>query len=101
MSNPPSRSCGLRAAEWRRRSFHSMTDAVGASLPREPVAHAVHGEDELGVARVGFHLLSQPRHMDVDRARGGDGIVAPHIVEQLFARERCTAMFDEVLEELK
>src|SRR5262245_16912566 len=44
----------------------------------EFVPDAVHGEDELRLPRLGLHLLAQPGHVHVHRARGGHGVVAPH-----------------------
>src|SRR6188768_1470894 len=56
-------------------------------------------DDELRMPRVGFDLLPQPGDVHVDRARGGHRVIAPDFVEELVARERGAAVFDEVLEQ--
>src|SRR5262245_7646892 len=64
-------------------------------LADELVAEAVNGEEEFGRLRVGFDLLAQARHVDVDGSRQRRLVVAPHLGEQLVARERGAAVFDE------
>src|SRR5687768_10966636 len=51
--------------------------------------------------RIGFDLLAEPGDVDVDRACGWHGVVAPHFVEEFFAGQRGASMFDEVLQQLE
>ncbi len=85
--------------QWRRRV--SRPRLQGQRLSRELVAHPVNGEDVLRVARVGLDLLAQPGHVHVDGARRRHRVVAPHLVEQLLARERRAAVLDEVAQQLE
>ena len=70
-------------------------------LPDELISEPVHGEDVLRVARVVFELLPQPGDVDVDGPRRRHRVVAPHLVEQLVARQRGAAMLDEVPQQLE
>ena len=45
---------------------------------------------------VRLDLLPQPRHVNIHRARRWQGVVAPHFVEQLFPRQRRSAVVDEM-----
>ena len=87
------RSCrGPETGCWR---------APTEALAHELVAQPVNRQDVLRDARVRFELLPQPRDVDIDRARRRRGVVAPHLGEQLLARNRRAAVLDEIAEEVK
>ena len=58
-------------------------------------------EYELRTPRVGFQFLPQPGHVNVNSASGRHRVVSPDFIQQLVARERRLAVFDEVPKQLK
>lgn len=62
----------------------------------EFVAEAVDGQNKLRVARIGFELSPQPSDVNVNGARRGHRVVAPHFVQQLIPRDSRAAMLYEV-----
>lgn len=54
------------------------------------------GKNVTGVARIVFNLLSQPDDVHVDRTGEGNGLVSPDLVQQGFAGDDLTFVFDKV-----
>ena len=73
----------LDTLEHHRPSRRPQVDRSDRNLAGELVAQAVHGEDVLRHAGIGFELLPQPRDVHVDGAGRRRGVVAPHLVQQL------------------
>src|SRR4051794_5997982 len=65
----------------------------------EPVAHVPHGADQLLV--LGTELGAEPPHVHVDGPGATEVVVAPDLLEQLFAAEDPAGVLREVLEELE
>src|SRR5579864_7925174 len=45
-----------------------------------------------GLLRIGFDLLAQATNVDINRARGDEGHVAPHRIQHLIAGEHLSRM---------
>jgi hypothetical protein len=61
----------------------------------------VHGEEILGLFRIGFELLAQTDKMSVDSASGGIVFVAPNLLQEPIATEDLAGVADEILEKFK
>src|SRR5918999_1403069 len=73
---------------------------IGRRLYAEDVARAADRMEEARLA-TGFQLPSQVRDEDLDRVRDRDRVVAPHLVEQLLARDHQPLVAHQVLEQLE
>src|SRR5688572_22081299 len=67
----------------------------------ELVAETVNGEDVLRMPGIVFELLPEPRHVHVHRPRGGHGVVAPDLIQQLVARQGGSAVLEKVAQQLE
>ena len=70
-------------------------------LPNELVSRAMNREDVLGGVRRFLDLLPQLGDKVVDRARGGEFLVAPDLVEDLLAGHHLSGVLDEVAEQVE
>src|ERR1700733_6668532 len=68
---------------------------------RELVAESVQGENPLRLMGIFLQLLAQPGHVNIHGSAGGDATVAPNLAKQGFARDRGSAVLEQVAEELK
>src|SRR5206468_12394827 len=75
-------------------SFTLLSPPLSTLFPYTTLFRSV-----LGPRRVGFQLLPQRGHVYVDRARDRHRFVAPHLLQQLVAREQRAAVLDERSEE--
>src|SRR6478672_13527241 len=73
---------------------------IGRRLYAEDVPRAADRMEEPRLA-TGFELPSQVGDEDLDRVRDRQGVVAPHLVEQLLARDDHPPVAHEVLEQLE
>src|SRR4051812_25681745 len=73
---------------------------IGRRLYAEDVARAADRMKEPRLA-TGFQLPPQIGHEHLDRVRDGERVVAPHLVEQLLARDDQALVAHEVLEQLE
>src|SRR3712207_5200898 len=73
---------------------------IGRRLYAEDVARAADRMKEPGLA-TGFQLPPQIRHEHLDGVRDGERVVAPHLVQQLLARDHEALVAHEVLEQLE
>src|SRR4051794_25413599 len=73
---------------------------IGSALYAEDVARAADRMEEPRLA-TGFELPSQVGDEDLDRVRDRERVVAPHLVEQLLARDDQALVAHEVLEQLE
>src|SRR4030095_8352499 len=93
-------NCNLQPSALNPRS--SILDLLRCSdLAYEFIPHPVNRQDELRPPRIGFQFLPQPGHMNVNSASGRHRVVSPDLIQQLVARERRLAVFDEVSKQLK
>src|SRR5690606_4552023 len=96
-SSAASRKLPMRAAASKARSATSggvgrrslMIDALPWTPPLglEAIAAGV-GQQQPGLARLGFDLLTQPVDVRLQRVGGDPGVIAPHLGQQLLARDR-------------
>ena len=63
------------------------------------IAHAVYRLDVLWVPGIVLELLTQPRYVNVDRARGRHRVIAPDSVKQVITRMYGAAVLDKKLQE--
>src|SRR5215217_6799000 len=73
---------------------------IGSRLYAEDVACAADRMKEPGLS-TGFQLPPEVRHEHLDRVRDGERVVAPHLVEQLLARDHQPLVAHQVLEQLE
>src|SRR3954471_11802371 len=73
---------------------------IGRRLYAEDVARAADRMEEPGFA-TGFELSAEGRDEDLDRVRGGEGVVAPGLVEQPLPRDDEALVAHQVLEQLE
>src|SRR3954470_11568384 len=73
---------------------------IGSRLYAEDVACAADRMKEPGLA-TGFQLPPEIGHENLDRVRDRERVVAPHLVEQLLARDDEALVAHEVLEQLE
>ena len=66
----------------------------------EAVADAVRRLEVLRVLRVGLDLLPQARHVEVDRARHRQPVVAPDLAQEALPADGLAALLDQQLEDL-
>src|SRR5690348_13015726 len=91
----PQRMTSVRAAE-----PPASRQRIGRRLYAEDVARAADRMEEPRLA-TGFELPSQVGHEDLDRVRDREGVIAPHLVEQLLAGDHQALVAHEVLEQLE
>ena len=53
----------------------------------KPVPYTIHRLYILRLARLGLQLGAKPPHVNIDRARAADEIIAPYTIKQRLARE--------------
>src|SRR5215218_4700495 len=90
---------------------HRMTSVSTAEPPasRQRIGSRLYAEDVPCAAdrmkeprlSTGFQLPPEIRHEHLDRVRDGERVVAPHLVEQLLARDDEALVAHEVLEQLE
>src|SRR5215207_7082647 len=73
---------------------------IGSRLYAEDVARAADRVKEPGLA-TGFQLPPEVGHEHLDRVRDRERAVAPHLVEQLLARDHQPLVAHQVLEQLE
>src|SRR3954470_5423028 len=73
---------------------------IGWRLYAEYVARAADRVEETGLA-TGFKLPSEVRDKDFDRVGDRERVIAPHLVEQLLARDHEALVAHQVLEQLE
>src|SRR5215210_2751796 len=73
---------------------------IGRRLYAEDVARAADRMKEPGLT-TGFKLPAQVGHEHLDGVRDGERVVAPHLVEQLLARDDEPLVAHQVLEQLE
>src|SRR5829696_2036176 len=73
---------------------------IGSRLYAEDVARAADRMKEPRLA-TGFELPPEVRHEHLDGVRDGERVVAPHLVEQLLARDHQALVAHQVLEQLE
>src|ERR671926_20321 len=73
---------------------------IGSRLYAEYVARAADRMEEARLA-TGFELPSQVGDEDLDRVGDRERVVAPHLVEQLLARDHQPLVAHQVLEQLE
>src|SRR5919199_6970096 len=73
---------------------------IGSRLYAEYVARAADRMEETRLA-TGFELPSQVGHEHLDGVRDRERVVAPHLVEQLLARDDQALVAHQVLEQLE
>src|SRR5215218_7740568 len=95
MAAKPHRITSVRAAEPPARR-----QRIGRRLYAEDVPCAADRMEEPRLA-TGFELPSQIGDEDLDRVGDREGVVAPHLVEQLLARDDQPLVAHEVLEQLE
>src|SRR5215217_5277763 len=91
----PQRMTSVRAAE-----PPASRQRMGRRLYAQDVACAADRMEEPRLA-TGFELPSQVGDEDLDRVRDRERVVAPHLVEQLLARDHQALVAHEVLEQLE
>src|SRR3954447_20804382 len=91
----PQRMTSVRSAEPPARR-----QRIGSALYAEDVARAADRMEEPRLA-TGFQLPSQVRDEDLDRVGDREGVVAPHLVEELLAGDHQALVAHEVLEQLE
>src|SRR3954452_14649050 len=91
----PQRITSVRAAE-----PPASRQRIGRRLYAEDVPRAADRMEEPRLA-TGFQLPSQVGHEDLDRVGDRERVVAPHLVEQLLARDDQALVAHEVLEQLE
>src|ERR1700730_7428014 len=62
---------------------------------------SAHGEEMPRALCILFQLLPQKSNVHVDGARQHSTFIAPNVSQQLIARKRSAALFDEVAQQLK
>src|SRR3954470_23204237 len=95
MAAKPHRMTSVSAAE-----PPASRQRIGSRLYAEDVARAADRMEEPRLA-IGFELPSQVGDEDLDRVRDREGVVAPHLVEQLLARDHQALVAHQVLEQLE
>src|SRR5918998_701578 len=95
MTAKPRRMTSVSAAEPPARR-----QRIGWRLYAEYVARAADRMEETGLATC-FQLPSEVRDEDLDRVRDRERVIAPHLVEQLLARDHQPLVAHEVLEQLE
>src|SRR5262249_57639521 len=70
-------------------------------LSDELVSRAVDGEDVLWLVRRFLDLLPQLRHEVVDRSRRRRLFVAPHLIENLLARDDLTGVREQIAQQIE
>src|SRR5215207_3573759 len=73
---------------------------IGSRLYAEDVARAADRMKEPGLA-TGFELPPEVRHEHLDGVGDGERVVAPHLIEQLLARDHQALVAHQVLEQLE
>src|SRR6201991_4714546 len=73
---------------------------IGWRLYAEYVARAADRMEESRLA-TGFKLPSEIRDEDLDRVRDRERVIAPHLIEQLLARDDQALVAHQVLEQLE
>src|SRR6478735_978886 len=97
---------------WSRTAGTTRSTPSGSGAPRraderpvesqvELVAQTAHGDEVLGLARVGLDLGAQPLHVDVQRLGVSDVVGAPHPVDELTAGEHPAGVAQEHLQQLE
>src|SRR4051812_6128809 len=95
MAAKPQRMTSVRAADPPARR-----QRIGRRLYAEYVARAADRMEEPRLA-TGFELPSQVGDEDLDRVRDREGVVTPHLVEQLLAGDHEALVAHQVLEQLE
>src|SRR6266581_9665678 len=102
----------VRCADDNYKTFRAKSVVLKAllrrlnSCPGSPLRHklitvAAHGEKMPRLLRVGFQLLPQPAHVNVNGAGQHSGFIAPNLAQQFIARKRSAALGDKVAQQLK
>src|SRR5436305_6192784 len=68
---------------------------------RKLISKARNRKDDRRLLRVVFEFLAEAGYVDVDCPREGFGAVAPDFFQDFVARNRRSAMFDEIAKQLK
>src|SRR5262245_51008876 len=92
----PARTTAAALIHKRRRTIGSRT----SDARLEAVADPVHGEHVPGVVRRRLYLFAQPRDVVVDGARRRQVDVAPHLAQQVAARDHLALVCDEHSEDV-
>ena len=98
---PAPGQAGLPAARpaVNREGSREAHGIEGRILGLEPIPDFAHGLNEAGTAGIVLDLAAQRIHATVDAAPGHHHIVAPDVVQQLFAGERAPFLVRQVGEE--
>src|SRR5687768_5241793 len=91
----PQRITSVSAAE-----LPASRQRIGSRLYAEDVARAADRMEESRLP-TGFQLSSQVGDEDLDRVGDREGVVAPHLVEQLLAADHEALVAHQVLEQLE
>src|SRR5688500_15458110 len=77
----------------------SIHEGKAKVLAVKPIAHAMHGNNKLRVAWIGFNFLAQSENRDVDGACERRSLISPHLLEKRIARNNAATILDEVSQE--
>src|SRR5437764_10759353 len=90
----------MRITSVRTADPPASRQRIGRRLYAEDVARAADRMEEPRLA-TGFEFPSQVRDEDLDRVGDRERVVAPHLVEQLLARDHEPLVAHQVLEQLE
>src|SRR5579872_5123083 len=71
------------------------------ALANEFVPRAMHRQNEPRIFRLRLNLLPQAHDMCIHRARSGESVVSPHLLQQTVTRQRLSRMMEEKLQQLE
>src|SRR3954447_26397748 len=100
LAAPTTAAKPIRITSVRTAEPPASRQRIGRRLYAEDVARAADRMKEPRLA-TGFQLSPQIGHEHLDRVRDGERVVAPHLVEQLLARDDQALVAHEVLEQLE
>src|SRR4051794_4591179 len=90
------------SASDRRNLVRSVPFNTMRSASRnELVAGVVYGHEVNGAGRVAFELLAKIQDVRIHGSRRRVGIVAPHVIQQLIAREHPLGILRKILQQLE
>src|SRR5665648_264842 len=98
--SPADTTASRRRMGRRSSGLGSRGTGTRGRLSAENVARAADRVEESRLA-TGFQLPSKIGHEHLDRVRHGEGVIAPHLVEEALTRDDDPLVAHEVLQQLE